>query len=593
MKLRLLSIPSLVETVRRFPLPLACGAAAFFVLPDLRYGFLTSHSKDPALSSLSAILFVGVFFHTAFALIPARTRRARALFAAAGVAVHLAYGVWVFALPNTAVAWPVAFGVAIGLLLIAVLPFLRSRDDLSFWQFNRTVWQGVGIALAAGLLLAGGVSIGMKGLDQLFGIDLSRPYYRDVWTFVFYLVVPLHALSFVPKNTHFPAQDCRMPGPLSAIVNGIMAPLALAYMLILYAYFIKIGFSGELPNGVLAHLVTGFGGFGMVTYLVGWPLREAGGGPLRLFYKIFLPAMAVPVALQAAAIYQRVDAFGLTENRVAIIVATLWFALVLAARLFGRLRLKAIPALLALLLALVAAGPFSAYRLTILDQTNRMDTILARHGMLAGDRIVPAAAELPAEDRYKLGSIVTFLVKRGATEDMMRRLRLDTGRPYAHEIIRAMGFVSVSKWSLQNPITQSNLKVGKLPNVISTEGYDILFQSRSFKIDGKPDKNLSLDWKSPSAMQAAYADGKITYTVAGMGQVTLDVFTALAAAAPKEEKDRVRVLFVEGENDHFRVRAYLSANLWKWVHREKPGEFADLRLQRVSFVTLFAKKDSP
>ena len=610
MKLRFLSIPTVIDTYWRFPLPLLCGAALFVLILDERHGLWSGLVSDDTLDRLAAILFVGIFFHWALALAPAASGRAKALWSGAGLAIHLAFGVSVFALPPKALIWPVTSACAVGLLLVAVAPFLRRRDDLSFWQFNRIVWQGLGIAAAAGVLLAGGVSVGLLGIEELFGIDIRSRVYGDIWSFAFLIIVPLHALSFVPATTHFPEQECRAPRPLSVIIDWIMAPLALAYMLILYAYFIKIGIAWELPKGILAYLVTAFGGFGIVTYLVGWPMRADGGPLLRVFYKAFIPAMVIPVALQAVAIYQRVDAYGLTENRIAIIVATLWFALVLAARLFKPLPLVIIPGLLALLLAVVVAGPFSAYHLAVGDQTSRLDAILARHGMLQGDRIVHAAAELPAEDRAKISSIATFLVRRGATEDLQRRIGVFWDHPTAQQITKAMGFAHLSEWERRNPPKNKRIQIGTEPDSVPTAGYDILLQKKIFRPLLKTRGIEIPGWTSMPTVHAKYENGTLTYAVTGKGEVSLEILPLLLAEAAKKEEDRSLLIVAEGENERFRIKTFFWASAWL----DSGGEARDgagdkdgdadrdgagdgdgtndgFRLDALHYLTLFAEKD--
>ncbi len=606
MKLRFLSIPTVIDTYWRFPLPLFCGAAMFVLILDERHGLWNGLVSADTLGRLTGILFVGLFFHWAMALMPAATGRARALWSAAGLAVHLAFGVSVFDLPAKALIWPVMSACAVGLLLIAVAPFLRRRDDLSFWQFNRIVWQGLGIAGAAGVLLAGGVSVGLLGIEELFDIDFKSRIYGDIWSFAFLIIVPLHALSFVPAATHFPEQECRAPRPLSVIIDWIMAPLALAYMLILYAYFIKIGVAGELPKGILAYLVTAFGGFGIVTYLVGWPMRADGGPLLRFFYKAFLPAMVIPVALQAVAIYQRVDAYGLTENRIAIIVATIWFALVLAARLFRPLPLVVIPGLLAVLLALVVAGPFSAYHLAVRDQTNRLDAILDRHGMLQGDRIIPTTAELPAEDRATISSIATFLVRRGATEDLQRRIGVSVDDPTAQQITKAMGFAHLSEWERRNPLKHKRMVLGAEPDSIPTAGYDILLQEKIFRPLLKT-RGIELPgWTSMPTVHAEYENGTLTYAVTGQGEVSLEILPLLLAEAAKKEEDRSQLLVAEGENERFRIKTFFWASAWLKSGGEAQDDTGDgigiedgdgdrthggFRLEALHYLTLFAEKD--
>ena len=117
MKTRFLSVPPLAATIGRFPLAFASGVAAFLTLMNIRYGLFAGFERDQDLGRIASIMIVGIFLHAAFALAPAETRRRKALWAAAGAALHLAYGLSVWGLPNSAALWPFMSGCGIGMLL--------------------------------------------------------------------------------------------------------------------------------------------------------------------------------------------------------------------------------------------------------------------------------------------------------------------------------------------------------------------------------------------------------------------------------------------------------------------------------------------
>ena len=163
------------------------------------------------------------------------------------------------------------------LLGLSVAPYLSSNDNLSLWFYNRQVWQGAAIAVIAGLVWALGIVAAMASIRYLFDVRFDHEIYADVWVFAFFVFVPLYALSWVPEKFSYTDNDCHAPPQLAFVLNWVLAPLVFVYMLILYAYFIKIALVGELPRGQLSYMVSAFGGVGVFTYLAGWPLRDSGG----------------------------------------------------------------------------------------------------------------------------------------------------------------------------------------------------------------------------------------------------------------------------------------------------------------------------
>lgn len=246
------------------------------------------------------------------------------------------------------------------LLFVMVAPYLRGGDDVSFWVYNRDILLGALIGIAAGITLGAGVSAALLSIEYLFGIEFLDEMLSDFWFFCAVIFTPLYTLAWVPQRFEYRQHEVSLPIGLTFVVNWILAPLVITYVLILYAYFIKIAVVGQLPRGQLSYMVSVFASVGIITYMLGWPLREQAAGALKLVHKWLFIALIIPVGVQAFSIYERIAQYGVTEQRYFVAISAVWLAGVVAVFLMGKGRLKFIPMGLMVLLLLTSFGPWGA-----------------------------------------------------------------------------------------------------------------------------------------------------------------------------------------------------------------------------------------
>jgi len=243
------------------------------------------------------------------------------------------------------------------LLTLMISAYISQGGDLSFWHFNKQVLLGAAVSYLALLMFAGGLTVALWALEHLFDLDFDERTYMDIWAFAGFVLGPIYALSWVPKIFNFNEEDCNAPTGLRFIANWISVPMVFVYLLILYAYFIKIIMTGEVPNGQLAYMITGFAGAGIITYMVAWPMRDNGSAQLKLFYKIYFPALLIPVGFHFYAIWERISAYGITEQRYLVLLSAIWFAILAVGNTFTRVPLRAFPLTLLVLFAFGSFGP--------------------------------------------------------------------------------------------------------------------------------------------------------------------------------------------------------------------------------------------
>jgi len=580
---KLFPIDALKETVMRFPVSAVCSVGLFVAL------ILAAHEVvdlkvygEPYARSL-AFLVCGFFWFGFLRLLHEAMAWSKAREISIGAVGALIIGAMVYFKSGYAVAFFAALIVPALLLGIAIAPYLRSRDSLSFWFYNRQIWFGAALSILAGGIWGGGISAAIAAIDYLFGVDVDEKIYADIWAFAMVVFAPLYALSWVPHRFEYSEDDCHAPPQLAFLINWVLAPLVVVYMLILYAYFIKIAIVGEIPRGQLSYMIMAFGGVGVLTYLAGWPLRDDGGPFLKPIYKYFFPALIIPVVMQAVSIYMRIDQYGVTEQRYLVVLSTIWMAVLAIAFTFKKPALKFIVGVLAVMLLFAALGPFSAPQIAERSQMARLERVLLANDILVDGKIVKSEADISFEDRRDISSILSFLLRRDNGEvlrPLFGDLDADDRVPYVHEAVRLMGFEYVSHHQVKQTANADfiNLVGHRGDDVFDVDGFKVLLNGGHVFLNVKDDKEWRKIWKDNPEIKAEY-DGEIL-TLYREGQRLL--FNIDAFAKREIEQDagsEAREMVMEQSSGAFRGRLVISH-----IHvRNKDGE---RRVQNFSFKAL-------
>lgn len=473
---RIFPVEELLNTVKRFPLSVACALSMFALAFLLTHGLFPI--KESWLARIFAVLSCWYFWFGISQLIAEsqNMRRAKRMI------IDVIVGGAIFFLLWFSTLWAIHLAFVLPALLLGIMfaPYLTGGDDLSVWFFNRMMWFGVAVSYIALFMFLGGVLVALGAVQMLFNIDVSSRIFLDLWQFACLVLGPVYALSWVPKTFNFSDEDCHDPPGLRFIVNWIIVPMMFVFLMILYVYFAKIVTTGEVPNGMLAYMITGFAGAGIVTYMVAWPMRESGSAQLRLFYKIFFPMLIIPVGVHFYAIWERISAYGLTEQRYMLLLSAIWLAIMATTNSMSRIPLKAIPATLCILLVFASFGPWGGASLSGKSQFARLENLLVKYDILQGNKIVKTEAEIPFEDRKSISLIIDYLCrterdamiepwfKKGGKE------KWSCGR--AHRLTTDMGFNYVGKkdvW-LDNFRGKEFYLNARWTQFVKVKGYDVL-----------------------------------------------------------------------------------------------------------------------
>ncbi len=328
------------------------------------------------------------------------------------------------------------------ILLLMVSPFITqksSNNDLSYFNYN--FWIGVCFSILAMLILCLGITASMASVAYLFSIKIPSRLYADIWILGACLFAPLYAFSEIPTRFQFNSDELGYHKGVVTIASYILTPLMFMYFVILYVYGLKILIQWDLPQGNLAYMITAFGTIGIMTYILATPLYQTGRRMLDLFYSHFFTILLAPILLLIIGISVRVNAYGITEKRYAVVIATIWLSITALYFVLHRSPQIKVPIIvLSALCFLSAIGPWNAVNLSTCSQLSRLESLLIEQGILVNDRIVAAREELPFEKAKSISSIVQYFT---------RNRRVDALRPWFAE--HSSAYINAAKGRFSDP----------------------------------------------------------------------------------------------------------------------------------------------
>lgn len=416
---KLLNIDELINTVKRFPFSCLCILSAFVISTGLLYDHI-NHLGFVA-STMLPLSILGFFWFGGMALY----REAYAppvykysLVSALGLVLLYIIS---FGLGDLGAGVRVLSVFVSLIVFVGYAPYIHNRySDNDFWVYNRQLWFGVLFSCLAALLFYAGVCLAITSIKYLFDIDFGHKIYGLMAIVCFNVLAPLYSLSFVPKRFDEGNEDCRSPKPMTFFINWLLIPLILFYILTLYAYFLKAGLGGEILKNQVIYMIAGFAGLGVCGYLVSWPLHTNSGRLTRFFSRILFPVLIIPTAVMVYSIVCRISEYGVTENRYIIALAGLWLSCIIVLKLFGRLRLWYIVALLSILFFMSSWGPWSAYNVSMASQEYRLERVLSKNGLLDGNRLVAAQTpdDISLEDKIKISDIYDYVSRKKSVREV-------------------------------------------------------------------------------------------------------------------------------------------------------------------------------
>lgn len=410
-------------TLRRFP---ASCVFAFLLAAYLIYSIFAESTDGVAVYYLS----VGCLMSLMLSLWSEKSDRPMT-FLAIYVVAHALLLTDAFVLEFHVTDYSPALWVAhstavLGFVLGTVfLPFRRSKDDLPAWVFAVSLGFSAALSALIGLIMTLGTCALLAGFESLFGIGVSYKVYECVWTLFMALMPILMFLSRVPRPESIRVEMVPLSRFLMGTVRYLFIPLVAGYMLVLYAYLLKIVFVWELPQGAVSWLVTAMMMGILAIICILYPaIRQNDLKPFERAVVRWMPLAALPlVVLMSVGIVRRFSDYGITANRLYVMTFNLWFyAVCIGLCLLRARRIHWIFLSFGAIMLLSSAQPLNYYEIARRSITKDVEEIMAKYPpakLPFGDSndLRAWAATLPKDEAETACSKLYYLCSNYAKDD--------------------------------------------------------------------------------------------------------------------------------------------------------------------------------
>jgi hypothetical protein len=331
-----------------------------------------------------------------------------------GIVLLLLYAFTVPAnLPNEPAAHIIRFGLlAAGLsLLVMIAPYLKEGELNGFWQYNKALFFRLFVAAVFSLVLFAGLAIALAALDNLFGVSVPGKRYAELWVLVAGLFFPWFFLSGVPEDLGALDRIEEYPKGLKVFAQYILLSLVIVYLVILYAYLLKIVLQWSWPKGWVSSLILGFSATSILSLLLMHPIRDQSGNAWIRAAGIWLYVVLIPlIVVLFLAVTERIGDYGITESRYAGIALGIWLSAQVLYFLFSRPKsIKFTVGSLCLLAFLMSCGPWGMLGVSQRSQVRRLAGVLAKDGILVNGKVQKEHGRVTQEDAREISSIISYL----------------------------------------------------------------------------------------------------------------------------------------------------------------------------------------
>jgi Domain of unknown function (DUF4153) len=404
---------SFLNSFRRFPFTLVCSLLATFCFIRLA---AADGEPNNEIVKYALTFLIGVPLLFSAEIFEERKRLPQYL--VIGLAVAFLLFFYFFDMPklveigeNKLFTIKYAALVLIFHLLISVSPYLFQNNVSGFWQYNKTLFITILTAFLYTFTLSAGLVLAISGIQNLFDIKLDNDWYVYIWFGINGFFNTLIFTSKIPKLNEMDI-DTSFPIGLKYFTQYVLLPLVAIYLGILIAYEAKIVIAWSLPKGWVSLMVLASAIFGILAFLLIFPLKEANKwiqSYTKIYYWILLPL----VGLMMVAVYVRIKQYGLTEPRYFVALLAVWL---LGISLYFSIskvdNIKMIPLSLLLVGLFGIYAPFNAFHSSRINQLGRMEAVLEKNNLLKNGKIsVPVKIKLDSVDQDKLYAALDYLAE--------------------------------------------------------------------------------------------------------------------------------------------------------------------------------------
>ena len=504
-------------------------------------------------------------------------------------------GIAVLSLAGYGLTFPIEYATVAGtrhtqftigaLLLVAFLPVPVHEQLNAFWQYNRSLFTRLCVAVLYSAVLCGGLELALVGVDKLLGVDVHDELYFHLFATIGMVVTPWVFAGGIPRDIPALEAETEYPTGLKVFAQYILLPIVIIYLAILMIYLGKILVTTVWPSGWIGWMVSIVAVVGIFAHLLVHPVRDREGNQwvrtyARWYYIIMVPA----TVMLLLAVGKRIDQYGITENRYILAILGTWLAgLSVYFVVKSSRNIKVIPITLCIIAFVTSFGPWGVYSVSQNSQLGRLEQLLERNGILVDGVIVPAEGEIPFEDRREISAVVHYITTTHGTDriqpwfgdrwaqvdsagaDESSASRYNRGQRVP-AIMEGMGLTYVQRWA--GPRDAENFKYTLAPDalVFPLEDAHVMVRAGArndtIEIDG-PSRTLTWDDPTNSFLIAVEGDTLTVDMNVWLEGARQQLGDASGSLSPSMAR-------MQAENERVRAVVYVRSVHCR-IHDDEPG----------------------
>lgn len=342
-----------------------------------------------------------------------------------------------------------------GHLFVLVAPFTLKWQKDAYFNYLQSIGIAIVRSVFFSLILYLGISLALLAIEHLFNVDIKDKRYFQIFIVCLGIVNTWIYLSDFPKNI-YNKTAINYTKALEVFVKYILIPLVILYLIILYAYSIKILINWNLPKGWVSYLVTALAFLGFIIQVLIHPIQKTiKSRVINKFYPWFYILLLPLIVLLFVAIFKRISQYGFTEKRYFVLVLAIWILSITLYMLISKVkRIRVFALSLAIIALVVSFGFWSAFSVSKRSQINQFSKVFTK--MKAKE------FKITKEEDNQFRSIIQYLSNRNAINETTQFIGFNPEET----------FKEMSGWSLASKLSDTlNIEVIDNKNNKSDNSY--------------------------------------------------------------------------------------------------------------------------
>lgn len=561
------TIKAIYRSIKRFPLTIGISTVLVVMLIITREQQDLSNDVLNILKRVNMIIALGIPLSLCINLIIERKENIKwtnqILFYVGGAVFLLVY--YFFLLTDFRMVSMTRY-IAVSIfmyLAFLYIPWIGRKEGYEFYVIK--VLGSFFITVIYSFVLYFGVAAILFSIDKLFSVPIESKIYYYVFLVVAVIFAPAQFLSKIPYD-NYDFSDAKYPKPLKILFLYIIIPLALVYMGILYAYFIKIIVTGDWPVGLVSHLVLWYSVITVGIIFFIFPIvkeNKLAKNFLSLFPKVIIPI----IVMMYFSIGLRINQYGVTENRYFVLVLGLWvLGIMVYFSVAKKFRNVIIPISLSIITLIAVFGPLSSFSISKWSQNKRLEKILKVNHMLEGEKIITASPNISQGDKAQVSMILDYFDNNHSLESV-KYLSKDFK---IEDMNKVFGF-SFSYEENKGEEEYFYYDTHGRSSGVEIKGYDYLVNVENGKGNIDVDKSLKVDYNIEKGKFKLLYDGSTIYEK-DLDEYVEEIYDKYKDLASKGSSsiDLKNMIFVD-ENEKVEVKF-----IFRFVGGVKHGEKVEI-----------------